>query len=438
MKSRPACAAGAALLLVGLFQSSAALARTLSLGEAEQLALQSSPALKAARIRLGAGRQGLRSTRGHLLAAVRVSDEYQHYDSPFAFPLALPGGGPPLVVRDQDINTFVASANQPLLSLVRGVEEYRGQQQNLAASESQLRVAQEQTRTQVRLAFLRYFEAVALADIARSSQRELGEQLTVAEAKLKAGVLTNADVLRLQVAVANAQQQEIVAKTQGEVARSSLLIVCGLPAGDASIELTEPGELLQAAQQALPAYASASEQSLGRRPELVAGKHLAQLAYRQRRARMFALLPDVDLEASFVHLDGQLLGPANSIYVGVKAQWAVWEWGATYYTYKSATALAEAALLDLEAQRRQILSEVATDLAQTAASQSAVQLAQKSIASAEEAYRVTVALVKAGSATTTDLLDSQSALNQARLSLTRAQYQQAIAHVQLTHTMGGQ
>ena len=65
-----------------------------------------------------------------------------------------------------------------------------------------------------------------------------------------------------------------------------------------------------------------------------------------------------------------------------------------------------------------------------------MQLAQQSIKSAEEAYRVTQALVKAGSATTTDLLDSQAALTQSRLSLTRAQYQQAIAHVQLMHTLG--
>ena len=63
-------------------------------------------------------------------------------------------------------------------------------------------------------------------------------------------------------------------------------------------------------------------------------------------------------------------------------------------------------------------------------------MAQQSITSAEEAYRVTQALVKAGAATTTDLLDSQSALNQARLSLTRAQYQQALAHVELEHTLG--
>jgi outer membrane protein TolC len=53
-----------------------------------------------------------------------------------------------------------------------------------------------------------------------------------------------------------------------------------------------------------------------------------------------------------------------------------------------------------------------------------------------EAYRVTEALLKAGSATTTDLLDAQAALTQARLNLTRAEYQQAIAQVTLSRGIG--
>jgi outer membrane protein TolC len=326
---------------------------------------------------------------------------------------------------------------QPLLGLARGIETYRGQQQQMMASEAQLKAAEGQIRTQVRVGFLRYFESIALRDIAVSSQKELTEQVTVAQAKVKAGVLTNADVLRVQVALANARQQEIVAKTQADVARATLLIACGLQPDDATIALSEPSELLAAGNRDVPAYAGARSLSLSRRPVLIQGQHLAAAADRQKRASLLALLPDINLEGAYVHLDGQALAPQDSAYIGIKAQWTFWEWGATYYNYKATRAQAEAALLDLEATRLQISTEVATDLAQTTAAKSAVQVAEQTIASAEEAYRVTVALVKAGSATTTDLLDSQSALTQARLSLTRAQYEQAIAQVQLTHTLGG-
>jgi outer membrane protein TolC len=44
--------------------------------------------------------------------------------------------------------------------------------------------------------------------------------------------------------------------------------------------------------------------------------------------------------------------------------------------------------------------------------------------------------VQAGSATTTDLLESQSALTTARLNLARAQYELAIQRVALSRVMG--
>ena len=65
-----------------------------------------------------------------------------------------------------------------------------------------------------------------------------------------------------------------------------------------------------------------------------------------------------------------------------------------------------------------------------------VDVAQQAIASAQEAYRVTQALVQAGSATTTDLLDSQSAFTTARLNLARAHYELAIQRVALARVMG--
>jgi outer membrane protein TolC len=65
-----------------------------------------------------------------------------------------------------------------------------------------------------------------------------------------------------------------------------------------------------------------------------------------------------------------------------------------------------------------------------------VSAAQTAIQEAEEAYRVTASMVKAGAATTTDLLDAQSALTQAKLNLVRAKYQDLRARASLTRALG--
>lgn len=126
----------------------------------------------------------------------------------------------------------------------------------------------------------------------------------------------------------------------------------------------------------------------------------------------------------------------NAAFVGVKAQWAIWEWGASWHAQKAAGEQVNAAKAQLEGERRQIGVEVATGLAQARSAASAVEVAEETIASAQEAFRVTQALLKAGTATTTDLLETESALTQARLNLTRAEYEQAIAHVTVARSIG--
>jgi outer membrane protein TolC len=63
-------------------------------------------------------------------------------------------------------------------------------------------------------------------------------------------------------------------------------------------------------------------------------------------------------------------------------------------------------------------------------------VASDTIAQAEEAFRVTQATVRAGAATTTDLLDAQAALTQARLNLVRSKYEELRARSALFRALG--
>ncbi len=423
------------LLLAGLLRTVPAWAaepRQLTIEEAERLALSENPSLQVIGARVKAAELYAKAGRSRMLPALAVSDDYQHWDSPFMVPFP---GFPPFVAREQDTNTFALAMNQPLLGLFRMNADYRAQRQTAAADAAQLRIAKEAARQAVRNAYLHHFEAKAQEAIAKQSAQELEEQVTIARAKLKAGVLTNADVLRVQVAVANAQQQAIVAHTQAEVARASLLILIGLP-GEEAVELREPSALLEAAHAETMSYSVAVQRAMAARPELLTAQLHVESAEYQERARLLALLPDINLQAGYTRVDGQVFAPANAAYIGLKASWLFWDWGATWFGYRAAQAQTDALKQEHSAQKRQIVTEVSTELLMSQSARSAVRLAEQSIESAQEAYRVTEALVKAGAATTTDLLESQAALTQARLNLVRAQYQLALAHVAIQHATG--
>ncbi len=427
------CAALAALVATTAMAQAAS--RTLTIDDAVALALRSNPRLAAARARAESGEVLATSTGRRMLPSIHLSDEAQYWNAPFAVAF----GPMAFTVRDQKTNTFVAAGAQPLVGLLRANDEQTAQAEQSAAQRAQVAAAEADLRATVETQFLRVFEAQALEQIAGASIHELGEQVTVAKARLQSGVITNADLLRIQVAVANAQQQALEARSQAQTARAQLFAAIGIAPGDAAeLALVEPTERLNAARNPKPAGTLGSLLPLAaqRRPELAQVAHLVSAAERQRRASGFALLPDIDFEAAYVRTDGQQFAPKNSAYLGLKANWAIWEWGATALQHKAAAIQAEAAQRDREMLERQIEAELTASLAQGDAARGAVGSASQAVASAEEAYRVTDAAVKAGTQTTTDLLQAQSELTQARLNLIRAQYELVLSDVALARATG--
>jgi outer membrane protein TolC len=407
-------------------------ARVITVDEAVAMAIAQNASLQAARARLEAGQAAASSTARRLAPAIHLADEYQHYNDAFIVPM---GGGAVFPVRKQDTNLFTVAADQPLLGLLRLSADYSGQEKSAEAGAAQVQSAELSLRQAVEILYLRVFEAKALEGTALASERELNDRLGVARAQLTTGVLTEADVLRVQVAAANARQQAIQAHSQELVSRAGLLALMGLPADDAGVTFVEPKSLLESGQKR-PEPSAAQDQALSGRPEILQTRLSLQAGEHQRRARLYALLPEIDLEGAYLRSYGQIVLPTNSAFIGLNAKWAIWEWGASYAAYRASQAQARAAAFDLENQKQQIRAEVTSGMAQLDAAASAISLAEQTIASAEEAYRVTQAQLQAGTATTTDLLEAQSALTQARLNYLRAQYELAISRVNLRRALG--
>jgi outer membrane protein TolC len=428
-KAFVAVAAGAVL-----FVSEPSRAERINIDDVVRLTLSSSPELTAQRSRAQASDHRNSGALGRMLPSLHVSDQYQHWDSPFEIVAAAPGAPPGAAVRvrDQDTNTLTVMATQPLLGLLRRSEEYKASGADAEAAALGVRANESAVREAVELEYLRMFEARARADVAASSERDLTSELAETEARVKAGTQTNADLLRVRVAVSNAHQEGILASADATVSRASLLSAMGRSPDDATTEFEPPTRLLSAKD---PASASASE-VLSRRPELRQAKLRAESADHAEQSRLYALLPEVNVDVAYSRVDGQVFMPKNSGFVGLRADWAVWEWGSSLAEKKAAAAEARASVADADATQRRILTDVTSRRAELVAATNAVKVAEETIASAEEAYRVTGELVRAGSGTTTDLLSAQSALVGSRLMLERARYARAMVRIRLERAMG--
>ena len=409
---------------------------TLSVEQAVQEAFQVNDQLRAARARAEAAADTSRSTRGQLGPVLNVNEQWQHWDSPFVINLSgQPSGG--VTARNINSNTLSLSANQPVLGLIHLGFSVASANQAADASHSEAQAAAASVGEQVRTTYLRLFEARAQTGIARASVEELRQQVQDAEARYRAGTITNADLLRFQTAAANAQQQLIQAQTDALIYRQGLLTYLARNPEDTSIEFVEPVELERVAAEPVPqSVDSLINQSLGVRPEVHRAQAQAESAHDNDKALFTALLPEVNVQAAYQWTRGQIFYPENAAYIGIFVNWNFWTWGTQYYAAKSAERQADAADAVAQDARRQAAYDVSSRYAQLKAQFVAVEVAETAIKSAEEAYRVTAAQVQAGIGTTTDLLDAQSALTTARLNLARAKYERAVARVALDRVTG--
>lgn len=419
--------------------------RRITLEDALHLVATSHPRLAAGQADLSATDYTRKAARGAMLPAVAVGDMLNYSDAKIRLKAA--GGAAPTgpsvfsqFPAELGVNVFYATVRQPLSGLLPLSYDYKSAHAQMAADAETLAYERSTLETDVRTQFAQLFRAGALIDTARESERSLADQAGRSRAQLSAGAATQTDVLRIDAALASARQQRVAAEANEISVRAYLLEMLGLAEEGDSIEFVVPHQFVE--EDALTPNQLLRQTALQRRADLSAQIHAAEGLRLAARARLFDLLPKVDVSLSYINMFGRPTAKdstqvhGNVLVAGLSASWPIWTWGAQLDTHKAARARAQAARSRLEERRRMIGAEVKSRHAAVIASDSGVALAQAQVAAAEEAYRVMVATLAADAATTTDLLAAEAAQTQARNALVDARFSVIIARLALQHALG--
>jgi len=412
--------------------------RVLTMEQAVEEALARNAALHGRRAESTADHEEARSARGRLLPSLSITALYADLGSPEQANLGgllATGATGSAPVRNVWIGAGLATASQPLLGLLHASQDYAAASRLADASEAEVRAAESELREQVESSYLSLFEERTVRDIARASADALRAQLRSTQAKLDEGAATRADVLRVRVAVANADQERIEAEVRERVARASLLTLVGLAPDTPDVDFAEPAD--DSAGAVLVRSEETEAFALGHRSEVRAAVEREAAAHHSRVAAELRLLPELNATAAYVRLQGLSSGiPPDFFAFGLNLDWKVWDFGATYYASRAARGREEAAAAALDGVRSRVALDVVRSREETRAAEHALSVARDAIDQAEEAFRVTAELLGSGAATTTDLLDAQSSLSRAKLNLVRARYGVERARSALRRALG--
>jgi outer membrane protein TolC len=302
------------------------------------------------------------------------------------------------------------------------------------ASRARLRATSADLVAEVTQAYDGVLLAQATVDVARDALENARGHERVAAARHDAGSALKSDALRAEVHRLARERDLERGNADLEIARARLRVLLGLAPGEALVladtDRVAPTEPLGDMQGWIDATAIA-----GGRPEIEAARRTSAAAAAQDRATASARGPEVAGTARYdLHANGLEDGD-GSYFAGIQIRWAAFD-RVRSARIDAARARAEAAQAWSRAAEDRARLEVEQAWRDADVADRNAANARRGVAAAGEARRITADRYAGGLLPLTDLLDSETALLQARLAEIGARFDAISSRVRLERASG--
>lgn len=328
--------------------------------------------------------------------------------------------------------TFTARVVQPLTPLWA-----IHQMAKLAELEVDVaRVAVERQRIelayQVREVCLKLLQAQAALSALDEAIETVQAHIQRAQYFLEAGLISKNDLLQAEVRLASLRGQRLEVNHGIELALATLSMLLDLPA-DQQISVQAPAD--GPTDGDAPQLAAAQAEAAATRPEMRELNLRLEQARRGIKAAWQGYIPNVIALGQYQHNEGSIMVPP-AWTGGVAVDFNVWEWGDTYYKVEEAEAGLARAEVGREELKRGIDLQVRAAWLKIAEVTDKIAIARSAVVQAEEQLRLERERYEAQQATSTDVLDAQTRLTQAKVTADTAVIERRIAMAALDKAIG--
>jgi len=397
------------------------------------------PVFQAADEDLNAAQKGVDMARADFLPRLDTSYDYTRWkDTPVS-----KTDGDVSEESSKDVNHWEAQLTQPLFwgFGLKAQYEIAKEERNVAD------LRKEATRLNlvrdIRSIFLQVLLAKRILQVATESVAQLEAHLRDAKAFFRQGLTPENDVLKAEVALADAKQREVTASKQLLITRARLNRLLGLDEGT-ELELAEWERLPSSTGKATdaPAFDTLLSRAQKARPELSAiAASIRETEQGARLARSSAY-PHLSLFGSYYREGEDFLASENDFSndnnaaVGIRMDWNLFEGGRMRAEVSQWGHRREALRKREEDLLKQVRIEVKDSYEQIQVAARNLATARVAVKQAEENLRMTTIQYQQQVVISSEVLDAQVFLTQARTNYYQALYGYQLAWVDLERAVG--
>lgn len=286
--------------------------------------------------------------------------------------------------------------------------------------------AEQDAMTNAAVDYFDVLRAEGLADVARTTVKQAQEHLRLGNAKLIAGLATQADLQQLRAQMANAQDTLMQQTNAVNLARLNLANAINAPLGDRPLSDTATVPALDVQLgKALPAMVT-------RRPEYQEAALKVRIDQIQASLYSRQLWPNLQGTTRY-----SMRGLAQGeLVAGVNLNWTVFDGFQVRNQIASAESQAQADQLSLEQTRQQLALDIAQQYQTRAESTQRVTTTREGLAAAQVAYDLMVKRYQVGLSTLYELIDAQATLVQSENNYIQAVNDLRVAQIRLARALG--
>ena len=417
-----------------LFGAAAGAARAETLTDAWALALQQDHSLAAARNQAEAAGFEAQAARAQRWPTLAVGGSYTQLDDSPAFDFSFTGLPltPPELFKDDNFLMGSATVTVPLFTSGRISSSIAAAEARERGVGAQVSAATSDVKLAVADAYVGVLRARKAHGVASSNVQTLEALTRDTTSMFERELVPKNELLAVQVALADARQNELRAANAAEVAAASYNRHLGAPL-DRPVELSETLGVPMELSQDLPALV---EQARSRRTELAAFDAQAEAYGQLARTERSRVLPQVALSGGYQYLENQFLDDETVGMAGIGVQWAMFDGG---QSRKRAAAL-DRNRRATEQQRADASSQIELQVRQAylgiQESRQRVIVTAQAAEQADENLRIARERYTSGLGTQTQLLEAETLRVQALKNRDDATLDAGLAQLRLARAVG--
>jgi outer membrane protein len=415
-------------------------AQQYSIEESLELGLKNNKDIKISHSKLISSDAKTTEVGSQMLPKLSFSGSYTRLSEIPPFEIATPLTPNPIKLYDiiLDNYNFKLSLQQPLftgfrLSSLKSAAEY-----SYKASEVEYDKEINEAAFEIHNAFWNYYKAEQIKALVDENLEQIALHLKDTRDFLRNELVTKNDLLKLEVQYSNNELAEIEAGNNVELSRITFNKAIG-------IELNSPSTITAAEINPSQYNYNLGEiitEAKENRNELKSLEYKIKAGEENISAARAGWFPSLSLFGNFYYSrpNQRILPPENKFEdtwdVGVSLNWDIWNWGYT----SSQTTQAEENKFQAEVTLSKLKDAVEIEVYQSYLNYKKafdrIEVIQKSVEQAEENYRITKEKYNSQLATSTDLIDAEVSLSQAKTNLTNASVDYELSRLTLEKAIG--